>query len=543
MYWLTICATPAQSPPPQGAPEIASHQAPAIFTSRVNLVSVPVVVRDSTGRAVGNLRQEDFRLFDNGQRQIVTKFSVNRRSGYGTAPTGLLGEERVPERSPSPDGPLPNRFVAYIFDDIHMDFEDLSRMRAAAERHFAESFGPNTRVAIATTSGRVWLDFTSDRDKLHEALLQIAPGPNAIPRSNNVELGQRDACPPNVSFYRADQALNFQNPQEIQAAEAAAVACYGQDPNPPALGLAVSATVLSAGNTDTKNTFTSLANLVHRLSATPGSRTIVLVSSGFFVTRDFYQTETAFMDSAIRANVTLNGLDARGLYAATSGEANAQADAMRRMADGTGGKYYHDKGFKEAFDQTANPPEFTYILGFSPQNLKFDGGFHRLKVALGNAKGLELQARRGYWAPNHAEDAAEQAKQEIQEVVFSLDELRDIPMDVTTQFFKTSDVAAELTVESRLDLNGLKFRTSGDRSDDTLTVVTGLFDQDGHYVKGIQRVIDLRLRSQTMEKLLGSGIPVRETFDVAPGHYMVRVVVRDSQGQAMAARNGTVNIR
>jgi hypothetical protein len=35
---------------------------------------------------------------------------------------------------------------------------------------------------------------------------------------------------------------------------------------------------------------------------------------------------------------------------------------------------------------------------------------------------------------------------------------------------------------------------------------------------------------------------VQETFDIASGRYVVRVVVRDSEGSTMAARNGTVNI-
>jgi len=137
----------------------------------------------------------------------------------------------------------------------------------------------------------------------------------------------------------------------------------------------------------------------------------------------------------------------------------------------------------------------------------------------------------------------EHAKEEIREAVFSLEEVRDIPLDVTTDFFRTGDTAAELTVDAHLDLNGLKFRSAGDRSEDTLTVVTGLFDQNGRYVKGIQRVIDLRLREQTLEKVLGSGFAVKETFDIEPGRYVVRVVVRDSEGQTMSARNGTVEIQ
>ena len=35
---------------------------------------------------------------------------------------------------------------------------------------------------------------------------------------------------------------------------------------------------------------------------------------------------------------------------------------------------------------------------------------------------------------------------------------------------------------------------------------------------------------------------MKTSFDVAPGSYVVRLVVRDSEGQTMAARNGVVEI-
>ena len=535
---------------PQDEPEITAHQAPATFSSRVNLVSVPVVVRDSKGHAAANLRQEDFRLSDKGKQQEVIKFTIQRNgspNANASASASVASEANtaavsVPESTKTG---LPDHYVAYIFDDIHMNFGDLARMRVATEQHFANSLKPNSRAAIFTTSGRVYLDFTADRDKLRGALEKIMPGPHAVPPSaSNEELGKHDSCPPDVSLYRADRVVNWADSLELAAAEAAAVACYGQDPTPPTMGLMASHQALDAGVEDTKNNLSSLEALIRRISTMPGVRSIVLVSSGFFITSELRLQEAALMDQAIRANVALNGIDARGLYTKNTPEANAQGDAMRELADGTGGTFFeHDNGFKEGLDQLATPPEVVYILGFSPQNLKLDGSYHALKVTLANAKGFAVQSRRGYWAPNHAADKGEQAKEEIQEAVFSLDEVRDIPLDLTTEFFKTGDAGAELTVESRLDLNGAKFRESGGRKADTLTVITGLFDQDGHYVKGIQRVIDLKLRDQTLERLLSSGMAVEETFDLAPGRYVVRVVVRDSEGEAMAARNGTVDIR
>jgi hypothetical protein len=51
------------------------------------------------------------------------------------------------------------------------------------------------------------------------------------------------------------------------------------------------------------------------------------------------------------------------------------------------------------------------------------------------------------------------------------------------------------------------------------------------------------LRDQTLENRLGSGITVKSNFDdVKPGSYVIRLVVRDSEGQLMAAANGAVEI-
>ena len=61
-----------------GVAEMSSKDEPATFRSRVNLVMVPVVVRDKQGRAIGNLRQEDFQLFDRGKPQVISRFSVER---------------------------------------------------------------------------------------------------------------------------------------------------------------------------------------------------------------------------------------------------------------------------------------------------------------------------------------------------------------------------------------------------------------------------------------------------------------------------------
>ena len=118
-------------------------------------------------------------------------------------------------------------------------------------------------------------------------------------------------------------------------------------------------------------------------------------------------------------------------------------------------------------------------------------------------------------------------------------------MKLHTEFFKQSEFQAQLTVETHVDVNGLKFRKADDRNRDNLTVVTGLFDENGRYVKGTERTMDMRLRDQTLEsaRALGAlGLNVKESFDLAPGRYSVRVVVRDSEGRSITAQNAGVEI-
>lgn len=52
----------------------------------------------------------------------------------------------------------------------------------------------------------------------------------------------------------------------------------------------------------------------------------------------------------------------------------------------------------------------------------------------------------------------------------------------------------------------------------------------------------MRLRDMTLEHLNRFGVSVKSTFDVQPGAFLVRVVVRDSEGAQMAAVNRGVVI-
>src|SRR3954469_13386852 len=83
MRWLigfAVAACAFGQEAPQMA-ETVTKEEPATFKARVNLVMVPVVVRDKQGHAVGGLHQEDFLLFDKSKPQIITRFSAEKSGG------------------------------------------------------------------------------------------------------------------------------------------------------------------------------------------------------------------------------------------------------------------------------------------------------------------------------------------------------------------------------------------------------------------------------------------------------------------------------
>ncbi len=216
----------AQPPTPgdQSAPEISARDTP-MFSTGVNLVSVPVVVRDREGHAVGTLRKEDFQLFDKGKPQIISKFSIEKTDmPDAVVVTASDTSEEKPVLTPTPTpAPIANRFVAYLFDDVHLSFGDLVHARDAADLQIAQSLGANTRVAIYTTSALTTADFTADRDALHRALFALQPRPSTDHHFD---------CP-DISYYQADLILNQEDARALATAMMEITACGNAPPAPP----------------------------------------------------------------------------------------------------------------------------------------------------------------------------------------------------------------------------------------------------------------------------------------------------------------------
>jgi VWFA-related protein len=563
-----VTTTPQTAPAPPSSsdktPEV-NTQSSVPFESHVNLVPVRVVVHDSNGKVVTNLTKQDFRLTQDRRPQTISLFTVETpASTEKQVVRGEAGGEGVDQsKVPAPGAlAMPTRFVALLFDDVHLRTQDLVQTRVAALHYLEAAVDPSERVALFTTSGQKQVEFTDDRAKIRAMLEQLLP-------SSVSALDPVSQCPP-MDYYEADLIANQNDQNATAAAIQDTTACAGSggpSVSPAILVQQTAQQLVIAGDTNAEYAIRRLVQVVRRMSALPGQRSIVLISPGFLITTTHQYDISDVIDKATRANVFINSLDARGLYTvdvlgdvsqpapvhANSSSAglslgyrsegqSRQGDVMAELSDSTGGFYFHNNNdLRKGFSVTTSVPEVTYLLAFTPEALKFDGKFHQIKVTLAT-KGYTVQARRGFFAPKHGQTPEEAAKQDIEEAVFSQEERQGVPIELQLQYFKSDAVDAKLSVLTRVDVNHVRFEKAEGRNLGNLTVVAALFDRNGNFISGNQENVGLRLKDATLEKLNHTGMTLKMGFDVKPGGYIVRLVVRDSKASVLSAKNGVIEI-
>jgi VWFA-related protein len=392
-----------------------SQDIPTRIVMNVNRAFLPVVVRDKQGHAVGDLKKEDFQVFDNGKPQVISGLTVEKREVTGTAP-GNSAESTVKvstSNAPPQAAVLPKRITVYLFDDLHLTAADLAYLKKIAAKALDGALVDSDMAAVVSTSGKVNSGLTLDRAKLYGAIMSLEP--------RSVYTSSAGDCP-NIEYYQADLIENKHDSTAFASALAQVFACDPaldrQRDLSQAQSMVESAArrVLMVGEQDAQVTLAAIKEFVRRMAKLPGQHTLILVSPGFLsIAPEDLSWESQIMDLAVQSSVTINALDARGLYTGVTDISERGAGqiidptrlaAMTRsgsllseLANGTGGAFFENSNDLGAgFKRLTEVPEFVYVLEVSLDGVKPDGSYHRVKVKV-DREGMQIQARQGYSAP------------------------------------------------------------------------------------------------------------------------------------------------
>jgi VWFA-related protein len=528
---------------------------------QTNVVQVPVVVRDSNGKAVAGLKQSDFQLFDDGHPVKIASFAVENSASqpvpYVQAPQ-VVDASLPPVAPPMSAPPPPTRYVALFFDDISIRMPDMVMARKAAESFVSATLKPGDKIGIFTTSTTVTLNFTGDVPRLLETLGQLLSH-----RTPPTGAGGGQTCQMNP--YQASLILQFYD-EHSDALDIAGFEHCGDVHS----RISFAQNIVGQAEQSAQESLGVLSDVIRYLARMPGQRMLVLASSGF-LTETLREKQDKLINQALDANVVINSLDAKGLAAEIPGydedmqpirlpaadgrlwavfdqlkTANRERmnDPLAVIAEGTGGKFFHNRNDLDAgLKELAAAPDATYMLTFSPTNLKRNGAAHTLKVKLTDPHGLDISARRGYVAPGPNLTPPEKKKGQLDSAVISSELLTALSAQVTTSAGKSAAGEPTLKVAIHLEANNLAFETQGDRKVERLIYITALFDEKNNFVTGVEGVMDLRLKPETMATLSAQGLDARLSVQATPGNYRLRQVIQEVGNGRIAAINRNVTIQ
>jgi len=500
-----------------------------------DLVEVAAIVRDSREKPVSGLKQSDFLLFDNGKPQTISAFSILRGEGSSTNPAQVDAPGATPG-APTDGGAVQPRYVALFFDDANTTRPNINFARDAAIKFVQKGLEPGERIGIFTASGTLTLEFTDDVQKLFDTLAKV----RLFERMPNQSPG---ACPP-LGTYQAWVIVHVGGmTDELKDAMRAAGQCC-----PGAAESCSRTEALAATNVAedySLDTLHAIKYVIRHLGQMPGRRVLLLASSGF-LSLSFGQETQKVIEAAMRASVVINSLDTAGLPANLDryGSHFNMVLPMSDLAAGTGGQFIHNNNDLATGMHTLSAvPSVSYVLGFSPTNLRVDGTEHKLKVKLTESAHLSVSARPSYYAPSPELSPAEKRFHKLQSDVMASNTPAQIPIQFTVTPESSAIGASSLKILVHVDVHKLQFKDIGERKVERLIFITALFDEKNQFLTGVEGVMDLRLKASTLKQIAEQGLNAKMSIQAPVGSYRVRQVVQEVVDGKVAAVNRMVEVR
>lgn len=341
---LVSAQQPAEPPPQQ-----------PIFRAGTDLVRVDVTVTARDDQPVTDLQLADFEVTEDGVPQVVETMQLARVDGVRTTDLNEPLEIRSREHALLEAAREDVRLFGIFLDDYHIDKRpEITLPLREAISSFIKQLGPNDlAVMMEPLESLRDLKYTRSKDEM-------------LARVRTFE-GRRGETFPIKSAVEEAQ-MTQRNWMELRA------------------GVTLSA-------------LGALATQFGGLRE--GRKSILFFSQGPPV-RPGSPNDQRYkeaIEAANRGNVTIHVIDPRPLGSVGFGG----DDVLRRIAYDTGGRAIVSTNDPERHLRTVmSDASSYYLIGYTPTRRTNDGKFHEIKVRV-KRRGVDVTARRGYWAASEKE--------------------------------------------------------------------------------------------------------------------------------------------
>ncbi len=541
----------AQLPAPSEAPT---------FPSQLDLVTVDVIVTDKSGNPVQGLTAADFVLSEEGKPQTISSFEAVVLPEFEAAASPM--RSRVSTNTPLPR-PQQRRTFVLVFDDVHMAPERIVVARRAVGDFVRGALRPGDQVTLVPTSGGAW--WTAE---IPEGAADLTAAMGRLQGLRQVNASATD----HISDWEAVQ-LYVRRDKEVMSQVARRYYEHRIILEPPGgadradlqvnpglpLIQAKSTEVYQAALERKRVTLGILRRVAESLVSVKGRKSVILVSEGFV-----HEPQLTEFRAVVRAgrqsNAAIYFLDARGISAGPVAfdaevaeftdprdlntmlnEDLVAAQGADSIAIDTGGfslKNSNDLG--AGLRRIANESRSYYLLGYLPTSASRDGKFHKIEVKVGRPD-VQVRARRGYYAPKEGE-VTQPKRDSLSPVVRqALDSPylgAGIPLRMTSYVLGAAAAPGKtaVLVVAEADPAALGFEERGGRFNGALESYVLVSARDSGENMSREKLIELSLPPEIKKQLERSWLPLVRDFELAPGVYQARVLLRDRQG----GRVGTV---
>jgi VWFA-related protein len=538
------CFLAAQQPAPAGG----NTNQTFTIRAQTNVVLVDVRVWDKGGNPVTDLKPDDFKVSEDGVRQEISSFSIEKvaqleAAAAETGPPPTIDLATLPPNTPQ-EKVLKllqdRRLMVLFFDQSSMQPDDLIRALNSATHFVDQQMTPADLVAVVTYSSdlRIAQNFTNDRKQLDKILKRIQLGE----ASSLAEAGSEgDAGGTNTSG------------QEIVAQDVSAAFTPDE-------------TEFNIFNTDEK--LGAIESLSQMLRGVPGRKSVIHFSSGLQRTGVDNQAELrAAEDAANQSNVSLYTVDARGLVALPAGgDASSSAPAGTALYSGsavnsqvtslldtretlaslsadTGGRTFYDlNDFSTAFQRIQEDNSTYYLLGYSPSNTKSDGRFRRIKVEV-SRPGVKVQARPGYFAPkNFRQFTREDKEMQLQQAMDLDTPFVDLPMAIGADYFRQADGKYYVVLSSKISGAAIEFLKKSAVHQTEFDFAWRATNQAGATIAALRDTLPVKLSPDTYQQVVAGNILYEGGFVLPPGRYHLKVVARENASGKIGTFEQNLNL-